>query len=85
MEAVEWAPKLFAATVPMAAGTPWGIYKPTEKQAAVFKNVDVAMMFTTSEFDLGGAFDQAAYTLGAGYQEVIAPLCGIQRTGNADL
>ncbi|HPJ02988.1 MAG TPA: prolyl oligopeptidase family serine peptidase [Candidatus Limiplasma sp.] len=81
VEAVEWAPQLFAATVPMAAGTPWGIYVPTEEQAAVFKNVDVAMMFTTSEFDLGGAFDQVARTLGAGYQEVIARFAEFNELG----
>ena len=81
VEAVEWAPRLFAATVPMAAGTPWGIYAPTEEQAAVFKNVDVAMMFTTSEFDLGGAFDQVAHTLGAGYREAIARFAEFNELG----
>ena len=81
VEAVEWAPQLFAATVPMAAGTPWGIYVPTEEQAAVFANVDVPMMFTTSEFDLGGAFDNAAFALGAGYQEAIARFAEFNEMG----
>lgn len=81
VEAVEWMPQLFAATVPMAAGTPWGIYAPTEEQSAVFNNVDVAMMFTTSEFDLDGAFDHTANTLGVGYQECIARFAKFNELG----
>lgn len=71
VEAVECAPELFAAAVPMAAGTPWGIYVPTEEEAAAFEKYDVAMMFTTSEFDLPGAINQQEMTLGEGYQECI--------------
>ena len=69
--AIESAPKLFAAAVPMAAGTPWGLYIPTEEEAAVFDECDVAMMFTTSEFDLASAINQAAGTIGEGYQDCI--------------
>ncbi|NLC29302.1 MAG: prolyl oligopeptidase family serine peptidase [Chloroflexi bacterium] len=71
VEAVECAPELFAAAVPMAAGTPWGIYAPTAEEAAAFEKYDVAMMFTTSEFDLPGAINQQEMTLGEGYQECI--------------
>lgn len=72
VQAIECAPQLYAAAVPMAAGTPWGIYTPTEEEAAVFRTYDVPMMFTTSQYDLPGAFDQTTNTLGKGYQEVIS-------------
>ncbi len=71
VEVIERAPRLFAAAVPMAAGTPWGIYAPTAEEAAVFEKVDVPVMFTTSEFDLPGAVDQQEKILGEGYRECI--------------
>lgn len=71
VEAVECAPELFAAAVPMAAGTPWGLHVPTEEEIAAFDKLDVAVMFTTSQFDLDGAYNQAAGILGQGYQDAI--------------
>ena len=71
VEAVECAPELFAAAVPMAAGTPWGLHVPTDEEKAAFDNLDVAMMFTTSQFDLDGAYNQAEHILGQGYQDAI--------------
>ena len=71
VEAVECAPELFAAAVPMAAGTPWGLHVPTEEEIAAFDKLDVAMMFTTSQFDLDGAYNQAEGILGQGYQDAI--------------
>ena len=71
VEAVECAPELFAAAVPMAAGTPWGLHVPTEEEIAAFDNLDVAIMFTTSQFDLDGAYNQAEGILGQGYQDAI--------------
>jgi pimeloyl-ACP methyl ester carboxylesterase len=82
VQAVECAPKLFAAAVPMAAGTPWGIYAPTEVEAAAFKTYDVAMMFTTSEYDLENAYDQKEKTLGKGYQECINRFAAFNEMGN---
>lgn len=78
---VECAPKLFAAAVPMAAGTPWGLYVPTEEEAAVFNECDVPMMFTTSEFDLPSAIDQAAGTIGEGYQDCIKRFAAFNEMG----
>lgn len=71
VEAVECAPELFAAAVPMAAGTPWGLHVPTEEEIAAFDKLDVAVMFTTSQFDLDGAYNQAEEILGQGYQDAI--------------
>ncbi|MCI6886857.1 MAG: prolyl oligopeptidase family serine peptidase [Lachnospiraceae bacterium] len=68
---VECAPELFAAAVPMAAGSPGGLYVPTEEEAAAFIKYDIPMMFTTSEFDLPSAFDQTAGTIGKGYQDCL--------------
>ena len=72
VEAVECAPELFAAAVPMAAGTPWGLHVPTDEEKAAFENVDVAMLFTTSQFDLDGAYNQVDHILGQGYQDAIS-------------
>ena len=72
VEAVECAPELFAAAVPMAAGTPWGLHVPTEEEIAAFDKLDVAVMFTTSQFDLDGAYNQAEGVLGQGYQDAIS-------------
>ena len=71
VETIEWAPQLFEAAVPMAAGSPSGIYAPTEEQAAAFDTYNVAMMFTTSEYDLPSAMDQQSHTIGEGYRECI--------------
>ena len=81
VQAVECAPQLFAAAVPMAAGTPWGIYTPTDVEAAAFKTYDVPMMFTTSQYDLDGAFSQKDNTLGKGYQEVISRFSDFDEKG----
>lgn len=50
--AFEGDPTVFAAAVPMAAGSPMGIYAPTEEEAAVFEKVDLPIMLTTSQYDL---------------------------------
>lgn len=84
VEAVEWAPQLFAAAVPMAAGTPWGIYAPTDEQAAQFDTYNVAMMFTTSEFDLPSAIDQTNFTLGEGYKECVARFAELNGLGELE-
>jgi hypothetical protein len=43
-------------------------YTGTPREVAQFKNAHLPVMFTTSSFDLGGAFDQAAGTISTSYQ-----------------
>ena len=62
--AINGDPSVFAAAVPMAAAP----YLGTPQQVAQFKNAHLPVMFTTSSFDLGGAFNPAAGTIAVGYQ-----------------
>jgi poly(3-hydroxybutyrate) depolymerase len=64
LRAVNGDPSVFAAAIPMAAAP----YTGTPEQVAQFKKAHLPIMFTTSSFDLGGAFDQANGTIAAGYQ-----------------
>jgi pimeloyl-ACP methyl ester carboxylesterase len=64
LRAINGDPALFAAAVPMAASG----YTGTPEQAAQFEKADLPVMFTTSSFDLGGAFDQVNGTIATGYQ-----------------
>jgi pimeloyl-ACP methyl ester carboxylesterase len=64
LRAVNGNPALFAAAVPMAASP----YTGTPEQVAQFQKARLPVMFTTSEFDLGGAFDQANGNIAVGYQ-----------------
>jgi len=67
LRAINGDPSVFAAAVPMAASP----YTGTPEQAAQFKNAHLPVMFTTSSFDLGGAFDQAAGNIAVSYQNQI--------------
>ncbi len=67
LRAINGNPSLFAAAVPMAASS----YIGTKEQVAQFATYDLPIMFTTSSFDLGGAFDQANVTIATGYQGLI--------------
>ncbi len=64
LRAVNGDPSVFAAAVPMAAAP----YTGTPEQVAQFAKAHLPIMFTTSSFDLGGAFDQVNGTIAAGYQ-----------------
>jgi poly(3-hydroxybutyrate) depolymerase len=67
LRAILGKPSLFAAAVPMAAAP----YTGTPEEARQFEQVDLPVMFTTSEFDLGGAFDQANGRIAVNYQAQI--------------
>ena len=64
LRAINGDPSVFAAAVPMAAAP----YTGTPEQVAQFAKAHMPVMFTTSAFDLGGAFDQVKGTIAAGYQ-----------------
>jgi len=64
LRAMNGKPSLFAAGVPMAAAP----YIGTPEEAKQFDRVDLPVMFTTSEFDLPGAFDQVNQRIAVGYQ-----------------
>jgi poly(3-hydroxybutyrate) depolymerase len=64
LRAINGNPAVFAAAVPMSAAP----YTGTPEQVAQFEKVDLPVMFTTSTYDLGGAFDQARGRIAAGYQ-----------------
>jgi len=64
LRAVNGDPSLFAAAVPMAAAG----YTGTPEQQAKLKKARLPVMFTTSSFDLGGAFDQVNGNIATGYQ-----------------
>jgi len=64
LRAVNGKPSLFAAAVPMAAAP----YTGTPEEVAQFQKARLPVLFTTSSFDLGGAFDQARGTIAGGYQ-----------------
>jgi poly(3-hydroxybutyrate) depolymerase len=64
LKAVNGDPFVFAAAVPMAAAP----YTATAEQAVQLKKAHLPIMFTTSSFDLPGAFDQANGSIAVGYQ-----------------
>jgi dienelactone hydrolase len=64
LKAINGDPAVFAAAVPMAAAP----YIGTAEQVAQFKKAHLPILFTTSSFDLPGAFDQANGTIAASYQ-----------------
>ena len=64
LRAINGDPSVFAAAIPMAASG----YTGTPEQVAQFQKAHLPVMFTTSQFDLGGAFDQANGTIATGYQ-----------------
>lgn len=64
LRAINGDPSIFAAAVPMAASG----YIGTPAQVAQFKKAHLPVMFTTSAFDLAGAFDQAKGTIASSYQ-----------------
>ena len=64
LKAINGDPFVFAAAVPMAAAG----YTATAEQAAQLKKAHLPVMFTTSSFDLPGAFDQANGNIAVGYQ-----------------
>jgi predicted esterase len=67
LKAVNGDPFVFAAAIPMAAAG----YTGTAEQAAQLKKAHLPVMFTTSSFDLPGAFDQANGNIAIGYQTQI--------------
>jgi len=67
LRAINGEPSLFAAAVPMAAAG----YTGNEEQQAKLQKARLPVMFTTSSFDLGGAFDQVNGTIARGYQSQI--------------
>ncbi len=64
LRAVNGNPSIFAAAVPMAAAP----YTGTPEQVERLQKAHLPVMFTTSSFDLGGAFDQVNGRIAAGYQ-----------------
>lgn len=72
LRAVNGDPSVFAAAVPMAAAP----YMGTPEQVAQFKKYRLPVLFTTSAYDLGGAFDQANGTIAAGYQAQLKAFLG---------
>ncbi|MEO8309324.1 MAG: hypothetical protein ABI616_14915 [Pseudomonadota bacterium] len=65
LRAINGKPSMFAAAVPMAAAP----YVGTPEEVKQLEKVGLAIMFTTSEFDLPGAFDQANGTIAPNYQD----------------
>ena len=64
LRAINGNPSIFAAAVPMAAAP----YTGTPEQVARLQKAHLPVMFTTSSFDLGGAFDQVNGRIAVGYQ-----------------
>ncbi len=64
LRAINGDPSVFAAAVPMAASP----YVGTPEQVAQFQKAHLPILFTTSSFDLGGAFDQVNVHIATGYQ-----------------
>jgi pimeloyl-ACP methyl ester carboxylesterase len=64
LRAINGDPSVFAAAAPMAAAP----YTGTAEQVAQFKKYRLPVLFTTSSFDLGGAFDQVNGNIATGYQ-----------------
>jgi pimeloyl-ACP methyl ester carboxylesterase len=67
LRAINGNPSVFAAAAPMAAAP----YTGTPEQVAQFQKARLPVMFTTSSFDLGGAFDQTNGNIAVGYQTQI--------------
>lgn len=78
--AFEGDPTVFAAAVPMAAGSPLGIYVPTEEEAAVFEKVDLPIMLHTSQFDL--AVVQNPLRINGSYEEIFARFAKFNEMGD---
>jgi predicted esterase len=72
LRAVYGDPSVFAAAIPMAASP----YTGTEAQIAQFQKAHLPIMFTTSSFDLPGAFDPANGTIAGAYQNSINAFLG---------
>jgi hypothetical protein len=72
LRAVNGDPSVFAAAVPMAAAP----YMGTPEQVAQFKKYHLPVLFTTSAFDLGGAFDQVSGTIATAYQTQLKAFLG---------
>ncbi len=72
LQAINGEPSLFAAAVPMAAAG----YTGTAEQQAKLKEARLPVMFTTSSFDLGGAFDQTSGHIATGYQSQLNMFLG---------
>ena len=72
LRAVNAEPSLFAAAVPMAAAG----YTGTPEQQEKLKQAHLPVMFTTSSFDLGGAFDQDNGHIAVGYQNQLNMFLG---------
>jgi pimeloyl-ACP methyl ester carboxylesterase len=64
LKAINGDPFVFAAAVPMAAAG----YTATAEQAVQLKKAHLPVMFTTSSFDLPGAFDQVNGNIASAYQ-----------------
>lgn len=65
-------PSVFAAAIPMAASP----YTGTAAQVAQFEHAHLPIMFTTSSFDLPGAFDPSNGTIAVAYQKSINAFLG---------
>ncbi len=65
LRAINGDPSVFAAAVPMAAAG----YIGTPEQVAQFKKYRLPIMFTTSSFDLPGAFDPVNGVISGAYQK----------------
>ncbi len=72
LRAANGKPAVFAAAVPMAAAP----YTGTPEEVKQFDKVDLPIMFTTSEFDLPGAFDQASGHIASNYQNQLNMFLG---------
>jgi pimeloyl-ACP methyl ester carboxylesterase len=72
LRAINGKPSVFAAAVPMAAAP----YTGTPEEVKQFDKVDLPILFTTSEFDLPGAFDQANGHIAANYQDQLNMFLG---------
>jgi Poly(3-hydroxybutyrate) depolymerase len=72
LRAIYGDPSVFAAAIPMSASPFTG----TEAQIAQFQKAHLPIMFTTSSFDLPGAFDPANGTIAAAYQKSINAFLG---------
>ncbi len=70
--AVNGDPSVFAAAIPMAASP----YTGTAEQVAQFQKAHLPIMFTTSSFDLPGAFNPAQGTIAVAYQNEINNFLG---------
>jgi hypothetical protein len=64
LRAINGDPGVFAAAIPMASAP----YTGTPDQVKQFAKYHLPVMFTTSSFDLGGAFDPANGRIAVGYQ-----------------